>query len=55
MGAVLNADANCKTSMIELKNKIQNLFNQKNDETNSSYLLDNFINSIMEINNYEQT
>lgn len=55
MGAVLNADANCKTSMIELKNKIQNLFNLKNDETNSSYLLDNFINSIMEINNYEQT
>lgn len=46
MGAVLNGDSNCRISMIELKNKIQNFFNLENDETKSSFLLDQFIKSI---------
>lgn len=48
MGAVLNGDSNCRISMIELKNKIQNFFNLENNETKSSFLLDQFIKSITE-------
>ena len=55
MGAVLNGDSNCKTSMIELKNKIQSFFNLENNEANSSYLLDNFMRTITEVNNNDQT
>ena len=55
MGAVLNGDSNCKTSMIELKNKIQSFFNLENNEANSSYLLDNFMRTITEDPNNGQT
>lgn len=55
MGAVLNGDSNCKTSMIELKNKIQSFFNLENNEANSSYLLDNFMRTITEDPNNDQT
>lgn len=48
MGAVLNGDAHCKMSMIELKNKIQGLFDLKNDEAKSQYLLDQFMKEITE-------
>lgn len=48
MGAVLNGDAHCKASMIELKNKIQSIFKLSNDEKTSQYLLDNFIQDIKE-------
>lgn len=48
MGAVLNGDDHCKASMIELKNKIQSLFNLENDEQTSQHLLDNFIKEIQE-------
>ena len=48
MGAVLNGDGNCKASMIELKNKIEELFNLKNDESKVTYLLDKFIHEINE-------
>lgn len=46
MGAVLNGDEHCKASMIELKNKIQELFGLEKDEQNETYLLDNFIKEI---------
>ena len=48
MGAVLNGDAHCKASMIELKKKIQALFKLENDDQKSSFLLDEFINAISE-------
>lgn len=48
MGAVLNGDAHCKMSMIELKNKIQGLFDLKNDEAKSQYFLDQFMKEITE-------
>jgi hypothetical protein len=48
MGAVLNGDANCKTSMIEIKNKIQVLFDLKDDEQNTQYAIDHFIQEITE-------
>lgn len=48
MGAVLNGDDHCKMSMIELKNKIQGLFDLKNDEAKSQYLLDQFMKEITE-------
>ncbi len=48
MGAVLNGDEHCKASMIELKDKIQKLFNLDNDEKNSQYLIDQFIKEITE-------
>mgnify|MGYP002559289354 FL=1 len=50
MGAVLNGDEHCKASMIELKNKIEELFNLKNDESKVTYLLDKFIDEIKEDN-----
>lgn len=48
MGAVLNGDEHCKASMIELKNKIEELFNLKNDEAKVTFLLDKFIDEIKE-------
>jgi len=48
MGAVLNGDRQCKTSMIELKNKILLLFGLENDEKRASNLLDVFIEKIKE-------
>lgn len=50
MGAVLNGDEHCKASMIELKNKIEELFNLKNDESKVTFLLDKFIDEIKEDN-----
>lgn len=50
MGAVLNGDAHCKANMIEFKNKVLQLFGLENDEANSSFLLDEFIKEIMEVN-----
>ena len=49
MGAVLNGDEHCKVSMIELKDKIQNIFNLENDEKTSQYIIDNFIKQIQKI------
>lgn len=46
MGAVLNGDAHCKTSMIELKNKIVKMFDLTVTEEKTNYLLDQFIESI---------
>ena len=46
MGAVLNGNEHCKASMIELKNKIQELFGLEKDEQNEAYLLDEFIKEI---------
>ena len=48
MGAVLNGDEHCKASMIELKNKIEELFNLKNNETRVAFLLDRFIDELKE-------
>ena len=48
MGAVLNGDQHCKANMIELKNKIQQMFGLQDDEKRSSYLLDQFVNEILE-------
>jgi len=49
MGIVLNGDDICKSSMIELKNKIVSLFGLSIDETQSTYLLDKFIKEIINI------
>ena len=46
MGAVLNGDEHCKTSMIELKNKITSMFNLEVDEKKTAYLIDKFIEEI---------
>lgn len=46
MGAVLNGNENCKTSMIEFKNKIESLFELCNDDIKMNYLLDSFIKEI---------
>ena len=46
MGAVLNGDEHCKASMIELKNKVQELFKLEKNEQNEAYLLDEFIREI---------
>lgn len=48
MGPVLNGDEHCKMSMIELKNKIQELFSLTNDEAKSQFLLDQFMKKIAE-------
>lgn len=48
MGAVLNGDAHCKASMIELKNKIVKMFKIEIDEMLSLFLIDQFINEIKE-------
>jgi hypothetical protein len=49
MGVVLNGDKLCKSGMIELKDKIISLFGLSIDEKQSSYLIDEFINEISEI------
>ncbi|MCR5586404.1 MAG: toll/interleukin-1 receptor domain-containing protein [Lachnospiraceae bacterium] len=46
MGAVLNGDDNCKASMYEFKDKIQDFFGLKNDETKTALLIDDFIKEI---------
>lgn len=46
MGAVLNGNENCKTSILELKNKIAMLFNLSIDEAKSVFLIDQLINEI---------
>lgn len=49
MGAVLNGDQHCKTSMIELKEKVQAMFGLTDDAKKSNYLLDAFVKEIMEV------
>jgi len=49
MGAVLNGDEHCKTSMIELKNKIVSQLDLPDDEIQSSHLIDKFIEEITSI------
>ena len=46
MGAVLNGNEHCKTSMIELKNKIIRLFNLQIGEKEFQFILDEFIKQI---------
>lgn len=46
MGAVLNGDDNCRTSMIEFKNKLLKMFNLSVDEKTSFFLLDQFMKDI---------
>lgn len=48
MGAVLNGDKNCKASMLELKEKIQHLFQLEDEPRNTQYLIDKFIEEIVE-------
>lgn len=43
MGAILKVDDNLKISMIELKEKIEQLFNLSNDDKDITFLLDRFI------------
>jgi len=51
MGAVLNGNDNCKTSMIEFKHKILTLFGLSIDEIQVNHLLDEFIKKVLDINN----
>lgn len=51
MGAVLNGDNNCKASMLELKEKIQHLFQLEDEPKNTQYLIDKFIEEIAEEKN----
>lgn len=46
MGAVLNGDLHCKMAMIELKKKIESMFDLNVDEGKLTYLLDNFMKEI---------
>ena len=46
MGAILKVDDNIKISMIELKEKIEQLFNLYNDDKIITFLLDRFIKEI---------
>lgn len=46
MGAVLKNDGHCKTKMIELKNKIIDMFNLRIDEKHFAVLLEDFIKDI---------
>lgn len=46
MGAVLNADANCKASMLEFRDKVLEIFDLKVDEQTWTYLLEQFIHDI---------
>ena len=50
MGAVLNGNTHCKASLIELKNKILSLFELKDDEQNSAYLIDEMMKKLSEEN-----
>ena len=51
IGAVLNGDAHCKANLRELKNKILLMFDLKDNEQNSAYLIDEFIRKISEVQN----
>ena len=46
MGAVLNGDSHCRASMLELKEKIVNLFDLHVDEQALIYLLDRFTETV---------
>ncbi len=46
MGAVLNGDAHCRASLIELKNKIISLFGIKDDEQRTAYLIDELMGKL---------
>ena len=46
MGAVLNGDAHCRASMLELKDKIVNLFDLHVDEQTLIYLIDRFTETV---------
>ena len=46
MGAVLNNDDHCKANMVELKNKILNMFNLTIDEKHFMVLLDDFMKDL---------
>lgn len=46
MGAVLNGDAHCRASLIELKNKIISFFDIENDEQRTAYLIDELMGKI---------
>lgn len=46
MGAVLNGDPHCKTSLIELKNKIISLFGLEDDEKRTTYLIDELMRKL---------
>jgi len=46
MGIVLNGNDNCKSGMIELKDKIVSIFGLSIDEMQSTYFLDKFIEEI---------
>ena len=48
MGVKLS-DPNCKIKILELKNKIKNIFNLPTDEANESYLVDEFMEKIASI------
>lgn len=49
MGAVLDGSDNCKTSIIELKNKLVEMFSLHVDEKSWTYLLDNFVKELKEL------
>lgn len=46
MGAILDGSDNCKTSIIELKNKVAEMFSLNIDEREWMYLLDKFMEEI---------
>ena len=46
MGAILNGGEHCKANMLELKEKIENLFGLKKGDKETMYLLDQFIKAI---------
>ncbi len=46
MGIVLNGNQNCKAGMLELKQKIVDLFNLDNDEQRNTVLIDTFLDDI---------
>lgn len=46
IGIVLNGNQNCKAGMLELKQKIVDLFNLDNDEQRNTVLIDTFLDDI---------
>ena len=49
MGAVLNGDDHCKQNMIEFKNKVIDMFGLKQDESKTTYYLDEFMNELKKL------
>ena len=49
MGVVLNGDTHCKQSMIEFKNKVVNIFGLQENESKTTYLLDNLMDELKEL------